>query len=119
MSEAPSRRRATRSARAPQARLQGDRVPSGARSSRWPETSDSESSRHLDSALFRCDHAAMGKLARQKHQKKDHRESESRPLEPFRVIPHDFGFDPKIDLDKMNALADELAAIDDTRKLGK
>lgn len=61
----------------------------------------------------------MGKLARQKHQKEDHGKSKSRPLEPFRVIPHDFGFDPKIDLDKMNSLADELAASDDTRKLGK
>lgn len=61
----------------------------------------------------------MGKLARQKHQKEDHGKSKSRPVEPFRVIPHDFGFDPKIDLDKMNSLADELAASDDTRKLGK
>lgn len=61
----------------------------------------------------------MGKLARQKHQKEDQGKSKSRPFEPFRVIPHDFGFDPKIDLDKMNSLADELAASDDTRKLGK
>jgi hypothetical protein len=61
----------------------------------------------------------MGKLARQKRRREDHGESKSRLLEPFRVIPHDFGFDPKIDLDKMNSLADELAAIDDTRKLGK
>ena len=61
----------------------------------------------------------MGKLARQKQKKENTRGSKSRPLEPFRVIPHDFGFDPKIDLDKMNSLADELAVIDDTRKLGK
>lgn len=61
----------------------------------------------------------MGKLARQKHREEDRGESKSRTLEPFRVIPHDFGFDPKIDLDKMNSLADELAASDDTRKLGK
>jgi len=61
----------------------------------------------------------MGKLARQKHQKEDHEKSKSRSLEPFRVTPHEFGFDPKIDLDKMNSLADELAASDDTRKLGK
>ena len=59
----------------------------------------------------------MRKLARQKHQRDDQRGSKSRPAEPFRVIPHDFCFDPKIDLDKMNSLADELAAIDDTRKL--
>ncbi len=61
----------------------------------------------------------MSKLARQKHQREDHGKSQARPVEPFRVIPHDFGFDPKIDLDKMNSLADELAASDDTRKLGK
>ncbi len=61
----------------------------------------------------------MGKLERPKHQKEDHGKSTSRPLEPFRVVPHDFGFDPKIDLDKMNSLADELAASDDTCKLGK
>ena len=52
------------------------------------------------------------KLARQKHQNKDDGKSKSRPLEPFLVVPHDFGFDPKIDLDKMNSLADELAASD-------
>lgn len=76
--------------------------------------------RHLDSALIRCDHVqAMGKLARQKHENENARGSKPRPLEPFRVVPHDFGFDPKIDLDKMNSLADELAAIDDARKLGK
>ena len=60
----------------------------------------------------------MGK-PRQKRRKEDHRKSKSRPLEPFRVIPHDFGFDPKIDLDKMNSLADELTASNETRKLGK
>ena len=63
--------------------------------------------------------SCMGKPARQKQDKESPRGSDSRPRKPFRVIPHDFGFDPEIDLNKMNSLADELAAIDDTRKLGK
>ena len=61
----------------------------------------------------------MRKSARQKEDKEYPTGARSHPLEPFRVTPHDFGFDPKIDLDKMNSLADELAAIDDTRKLGQ
>ncbi len=32
--------------------------------------------------------------------------------EPFRVEPHDFGFNPGIDLDKMNQLAAELCSTD-------
>ena len=60
----------------------------------------------------------MRKLARQKQQQGYRGGGKSRSLEPFRVIPHDFGFDPKIDLDKMNSLADELAAIDDAHKPG-
>ena len=59
----------------------------------------------------------MGNLARKNRQREDSETSQARPLEPFRVKPHDFGFDPKIDLDKMNSLADELATLDDTRKL--
>ena len=61
----------------------------------------------------------MGNVARKNRQRDDSEGegSQPRPLEPFRVKPHDFGFDPKIDLNKMNSLADELAALDDTRKL--
>ncbi|HET9227300.1 MAG TPA: hypothetical protein VFR31_11580 [Thermoanaerobaculia bacterium] len=61
----------------------------------------------------------MGKPERQKEDKEYPTGTGSRSLEPFRVTPHDFGFDPKIDLDKMNSLADELAVIDDSRKLGQ
>jgi len=59
----------------------------------------------------------MGNLARKNRQREDREAGKACPLEPFRVKPHDFGFDPKIDLDKMNSLADELAALDDVRKL--
>jgi hypothetical protein len=38
--------------------------------------------------------------------------------QPFRVKPHDFGFRPGIDLDKMNQLADQLEAGESSRKLG-
>jgi len=36
---------------------------------------------------------------------------------PFEVEPHDFGFKPGIDLDRMNQLADELEAEEVARKL--
>ena len=39
-----------------------------------------------------------------------HDEEASRPREPFRVKPHDFGVNPTIDLDRMNQLVDELEA---------
>ena len=35
---------------------------------------------------------------------------------PFRVEPHDFGFIPGVDLDKMNQLVDELEAFEDSRE---
>jgi hypothetical protein len=43
------------------------------------------------------------------------------PLPPFKVVPHDFGFHPGIDPDRMNQLADELEtdAILDKMKQGK
>jgi len=39
------------------------------------------------------------------------------PPPPFQVEPHDFGFKPGIDLDRMNQLADELEADEVARKL--
>ncbi len=39
-------------------------------------------------------------------------------LEPFRVEAHDFGFDSRIDLDKLNQLVDELEAVELLKKLG-
>ena len=44
---------------------------------------------------------------------------EARPLEPFRVEPHDFGFIAGINLDKMNQLADDLEAAAVAQKLGE
>jgi hypothetical protein len=44
---------------------------------------------------------------------------ESRPQEPFRVRPHDFGFITGLDLDRMNHLADELEAAAAAQKLGE
>jgi hypothetical protein len=37
---------------------------------------------------------------------------------PFRVVPHDFGFKPGIDLDKLGQLADQLEDEEIARKLG-
>jgi hypothetical protein len=42
-----------------------------------------------------------------------------RPRERFRVMPHDFGFNAGIDLDKMNRLADELETAAAAQKLGE
>ncbi|MDH5761112.1 MAG: antitoxin [Gemmatimonadota bacterium] len=39
--------------------------------------------------------------------------------EPFRVAPHDFGFRPGVDLDRLNQLVDELDAEEAARKLGR
>jgi hypothetical protein len=36
----------------------------------------------------------------------------------FRVEPHDFGFHPEIQLDKLNQLADELEAFETVKRLG-
>lgn len=44
---------------------------------------------------------------------------ETRPLEPFRVKPHDFRFDPRLDLDKLNQALDELEAFEAAKKLGE
>jgi hypothetical protein len=44
---------------------------------------------------------------------------EARSPKPFRVEPHDFGFTPGVDLDKMNQLVDELEAFEGSRKVGK
>jgi hypothetical protein len=41
---------------------------------------------------------------------------EIRGPKPFRVEPHDFGFNPGIDLDKMNQLVDELEAFEGSRR---
>jgi hypothetical protein len=38
---------------------------------------------------------------------------------PFRVEPHDFGFRPGTDLDRLNQLADELEAEEAAKKLGR
>jgi len=38
-------------------------------------------------------------------------------VKPFRVEPHDFGFRPELDLDKMNQLLDELEASEAAEKL--
>jgi hypothetical protein len=38
--------------------------------------------------------------------------------EPFRVKPHDFGFDPNLDLDKARQLADVLESFETVKKLG-
>lgn len=38
---------------------------------------------------------------------------------PFRVEPHDFGFRPGIDLDRVNQLVDELEAEETARKLSR
>lgn len=37
---------------------------------------------------------------------------------PFRVEPHDFGFDPRLDLDKALQIVDELESLEATKKLG-
>jgi len=37
---------------------------------------------------------------------------------PFRVVPHDFGFAPGIDLDKLGQLDDQLEDEEIARKLG-
>lgn len=39
------------------------------------------------------------------------------PPTPFRVEPHDFGFRPDIDLNRMNRLADELETEELLRKI--
>jgi len=39
--------------------------------------------------------------------------------QPFRVEPHDFGFRPGVDLDRLNQLVDELDAEEAARKLGR
>ena len=44
---------------------------------------------------------------------------EKRSSRPFRVKPHDFGFKPDINLDKINQLVDELEAREVLGKLGK
>jgi hypothetical protein len=44
---------------------------------------------------------------------------ERAPHPPFRVIPHDFGFKPGIDLDKLGQLADELEVEELARKYGR
>lgn len=44
-------------------------------------------------------------------------ERESHLVEPFQVQPHNFGFRPDLDLDKMNQLVDELEALEALRKL--
>lgn len=38
------------------------------------------------------------------------------PSEPFRVKPHDFRFDPRLNLDKLNLTLDELEAFDTFRR---
>jgi len=43
----------------------------------------------------------------------------SRSPGPFRVEPHDFGFAPGLDLDKMNRLVDDLEAAAAAQKLGE
>lgn len=40
-------------------------------------------------------------------------------LGAFRVEPHDFRFDPRINLDKLNQLVDELDSCEAIKKLGK
>lgn len=45
-------------------------------------------------------------------------ERKSARLKPFRVEVHDFGFDSRIDLDKLNQLVDELEAVEFLKKLG-
>jgi hypothetical protein len=44
-----------------------------------------------------------------------------KPIEPrpFRVEPHDFGFRPGTDLDRLNQLVDELDAEEAARKLAR
>jgi hypothetical protein len=44
---------------------------------------------------------------------------EGRSEEPFRVKPHSFGFDPRVDLNKLNRLLDELEALETAEKLAK
>jgi hypothetical protein len=39
------------------------------------------------------------------------------PPKPFRVEPHDFGFKPGVDLDRMNQLADELEVEEVARRM--
>jgi hypothetical protein len=43
---------------------------------------------------------------------------EMKAAQPFRVEPHDFGFRPELDLNKMNQLVDELDAVETAKKLG-
>jgi len=38
---------------------------------------------------------------------------------PFRVVPHDFGFRPGTDLDRLNQLVDELEAEEVAKTLGR
>ena len=42
---------------------------------------------------------------------------EPKPREPFRVVPHSFGFKPGIDVNKLNQLLDELDAQEFAAKL--
>jgi hypothetical protein len=41
------------------------------------------------------------------------------PPPPFRVEPHDFGFRPGMDLDRLNQLVDELEAEEEGKKLAR
>lgn len=53
--------------------------------------------------------------ARRKHSPEPSKESPG----AFRVEPHDFRFDPRINLDKLNQLVDELDSCEAVKKLGK
>jgi hypothetical protein len=46
---------------------------------------------------------------------------EDRPIQPppFHVVPHDFGFNPGIDLDRLNQLVDELEAEETMQELDR
>jgi hypothetical protein len=44
---------------------------------------------------------------------------EDKKRRPFKVIPHSFGFQPGIDLNKLNHLVDELEAEEFVRKMKK
>ena len=44
---------------------------------------------------------------------------EPRSPKPFRVEPHDFGFTPGLDLDKMHRLVDDLEAAAAAQKVGE
>jgi hypothetical protein len=63
-------------------------------------------------------HLTPGRKAVDADQPKERVESRHLPRAPFRVEPHDFGFDPRLDLDKALQIADELECIEATKKLG-